>query len=91
MSSLIHNQQQLCNYAEKLRCYFAADAPHPRYTADLALAERWIELLDAPHVEEAAISALLAGLQNNARDGGTASYELDVLIREWAKQRHTRG
>lgn len=87
MSSLIHNQQQLCNYAVKLRRYFAADAPHPRYAADLALAERWIELLDAPHVEEAAIGALLADLQNDARDGGTASYELDVLIREWVRTR----
>jgi hypothetical protein len=90
MSTIATDKQKMRDYALKLRRYFAGNGPpEARWAADLKLAERWVELIDSPRVDEAAINSLLAGLHDNRRDHGCASYELTLMIELWASKFRT--
>lgn len=85
MSTIVTDKQKMRAYALKLRRYFAGSSPpEARWAADLQLAERWIDLIDSPRVAEASIQSLIADLDDEQRDQGTASYELTLMINIWA-------
>lgn len=90
MSTIGTDKQKMRDYAMKLRRYFAQSGPpEARWASDLKLADRWIELIDSPGVDEASIRSLLADLDDDQRDHGTASFELSLMIDNWARNVRT--